>query len=73
MLLDNGYLTDVRTAAAGAVAARHLAPEDVETAGVIGAGMQAELQIEALRSGAALRQAAGLGARHGKGRGLCPG
>ena len=26
LLLDNGYLTDVRTAAAGAVAARHLAP-----------------------------------------------
>ena len=26
VLLDNGYLTDVRTAAAGAVAAKHLAP-----------------------------------------------
>ncbi|MEP4423258.1 MAG: ornithine cyclodeaminase family protein, partial [Nitratireductor sp.] len=35
LLLDNGYLTDVRTAAAGAVAARHLAP-NVHTAGVIG-------------------------------------
>jgi ornithine cyclodeaminase len=48
VLLDNGYLTDVRTAAAGAVAARHLAPANVETLGVIGAGMQAELQVEAL-------------------------
>ena len=48
VLLDNGYLTDVRTAAAGAVAARHLAPQHIETAGVIGAGMQAELQLEAL-------------------------
>jgi ornithine cyclodeaminase len=47
VLLDNGYLTDLRTAAAGAVAARHLAPEVVETAGVIGAGVQARLQIEA--------------------------
>ena len=28
LFLDNGYLTDVRTAAAGAVAARHLAPAD---------------------------------------------
>lgn len=46
VLLDNGYLTDVRTAAAGAVAAKHLAPE-VETAGVIGTGLQARLQIEA--------------------------
>ncbi|GLQ56475.1 cyclodeaminase [Devosia nitrariae] len=48
VLLDNGYLTDVRTAAAGAVAARHLALANVETVGVIGAGVQAELQIEAL-------------------------
>ncbi len=45
--LDNGYLTDLRTAAAGAVAARYLAPATVETAGVIGAGVQARLQIEA--------------------------
>ena len=48
VLLDNGYLTDIRTAAAGAVAARHLAPREVQTAGVLGAGVQAELQIEAL-------------------------
>ena len=47
ILLDNGYLTDVRTAAAGAVAARHLAPDDVETAGVLGAGAQARLQLKA--------------------------
>lgn len=47
VLLDNGYLTDIRTAAAGAVAARHLAPEQVETAGVIGTGLQARLQAEA--------------------------
>jgi len=49
LLLDNGYLTDVRTAAAGAVAARHLAPETVTTAGVLGTGVQARLQIEAAR------------------------
>jgi ornithine cyclodeaminase len=49
LLLDNGYLTDVRTAAAGAVAARHLAPENVDTAGVFGTGVQARLQIEAAR------------------------
>ncbi|MGA7973366.1 MAG: ornithine cyclodeaminase family protein, partial [Pseudolabrys sp.] len=47
LFLDNGYLTDVRTAAAGAVAAKWLAPEKVETAGVIGTGVQARLQIEA--------------------------
>ena len=47
LLLDNGYLTDLRTAAAGAVAARHLAPSRVETAGVIGTGVQARLQLQA--------------------------
>ncbi|MGI9317986.1 MAG: cyclodeaminase [bacterium] len=47
VLLDNGYLTDVRTAAAGAVAARYLAPQQVNTAGVIGSGVQARLQIKA--------------------------
>lgn len=47
LYLDNGYLTDIRTAAAGAVAARHLAPQTVETAGVIGTGVQARLQMRA--------------------------
>jgi len=49
VFLDNGYLTDVRTAAAGAVAARHMAPATVETAGVLGTGVQARLQIAAAR------------------------
>jgi ectoine utilization protein EutC len=49
VLLDNGYLTDVRTGAAGAVAAKWLAPETVETAGVIGAGAQARYQMIALQ------------------------
>lgn len=47
VFLDNGYLTDIRTAAAGAVAARHLAPSEVTTAGVIGTGVQARLQMQA--------------------------
>ena len=49
LLLDNGYLTDIRTAAAGAVAARHLAPNNAETACVIGSGNQASLQLKALQ------------------------
>lgn len=48
LLLDNGYLTAVRTAAAGAVAARHLARADAQRAAVLGAGMQARLQLQAL-------------------------
>jgi len=49
LLLDNGYLTDVRTAAAGAVAAKHLARADASVAAVFGAGVQARLQLEALK------------------------
>jgi ornithine cyclodeaminase len=49
VLLDNGYLTNVRTAAAGAVAAKWLARRDARRAGVLGAGVQAKLQLEALR------------------------
>ncbi len=49
VLLDNGYLTDVRTAAAGAVAADRLARQAIETAGVLGSGLQAHLQIQALK------------------------
>lgn len=48
LLLDNGYITDLRTGAAGGVAARHLAPDRVETVAVIGTGAQARQQIEAL-------------------------
>lgn len=48
LLLDNGYLTDIRTAAAGAVAAKHLARPDSAVAAIFGAGVQAGLQLEAL-------------------------
>ena len=48
LLLDNGYLTDIRTAAAGAVAAKYLARADSGKAAIIGAGRQAQLQLEAL-------------------------
>lgn len=48
LLLDNGYLTDIRTAAAGAVAARHLAREDSKRVCIVGAGTQSRLQLKAL-------------------------
>ena len=48
ILLDNGYLTDLRTGLAGAVAAKYLAPSAVDTVGVIGTGMQARYQVECL-------------------------
>lgn len=49
VLLDNGYLTQVRTAAAGAVAAKYLAPEKADSVGVIGSGVQARFQMAALK------------------------
>ncbi|HEY1709559.1 MAG TPA: hypothetical protein VGG10_14925 [Rhizomicrobium sp.] len=50
ILLDEGHLTNVRTAAAGAMAAKYLAPETVTAIGVLGSGVQARLQAEALKS-----------------------
>ncbi|MEX1249333.1 MAG: cyclodeaminase [Acidimicrobiia bacterium] len=47
-LFDNGYLTDLRTGLAGAVAAKHLAKEGEVVMGIIGAGVQALLQFKAL-------------------------
>lgn len=49
LLLDNGYLTDVRTGAAGAVAADYLARRTITTVGVIGSGVQARHQVRSLR------------------------
>ncbi|MFJ3260745.1 cyclodeaminase [Pseudomonas sp. NPDC086581] len=48
LLLDNGYLTAVRTACAGAVAAKWLAREESRQVALIGAGEQARLQLKAL-------------------------
>ena len=49
-LLDHGFITDQRTGAAGGVAARWLAPERVGVVAVLGTGLQARKQVEALRA-----------------------
>ena len=49
LFLDNGYLTDIRTALAGAAAAKALSRTDSKIIGVIGTGLQARLQLKALR------------------------
>ena len=49
LLLDNGFLTDIRTGAAGAIAADYLAPAAFTTVGVIGSGLQARHQVRCLR------------------------
>ena len=45
VLLDEGHLTDIRTAAAGALAARYFAPTEIKAIGIIGTGVQAKLQL----------------------------
>lgn len=50
ILLDEGYLTDVRTAAAGAVTAKYLAPERVHRIGIFGAGIQGKMQLVYLKT-----------------------
>ena len=49
ILLDEGHLTNVRTAAAGAVAAKYLAPKTVHRIGVFGTGVQGRMQLEYLK------------------------
>ena len=49
ILLDEGYLTNLRTAVAGAVVAKYLAPSRVTAVGVVGAGVQGRMQLDWLR------------------------
>ncbi len=48
VLLDEGYLTDIRTVIASMITLKYLAPATVENLGIIGTGMQAKLQLEYL-------------------------
>jgi len=49
LLHDECWLTDMRTAAAGAVAARYLAPKTVRHIGIVGTGVQARMQLKFLQ------------------------
>jgi ornithine cyclodeaminase len=48
VLGDNGYLTELRTGAAGAIAADLLSRRDSTSVAIVGAGSQARFQLEAL-------------------------
>jgi ornithine cyclodeaminase len=48
LLQDNGYLTEMRTGAAGALATRLLAPASLERVAVLGTGVQARYQVRAI-------------------------
>jgi alanine dehydrogenase len=47
-IMDGTHITNMRTGAAGAVAAKYLSRQDSKTAAFIGAGAQARTQLEAL-------------------------
>jgi len=50
ILLDECYLTDVRTAVAGQVVAKYMAPSEIDCMGVFGSGVQGRMQVEYLKS-----------------------
>ena len=55
-IMDSGEITKLRTAAASAVAARHLARRDALVATIVGCGMQGRIHVDALLAVRPLRQ-----------------
>eukprot|EP01083_Nonionella_stella_P002000 5762_1 len=49
ILLDNGILTELRTSAAGALAAKYFAPKRITNIGIVGTGIQARYQLDMLQ------------------------
>ena len=49
ILNDECYLTDVRTAVAGAICAKYFAPKNINRIGIVGTGVQARMQLQYLK------------------------
>ena len=49
ILQDEAYLTDVRTAVAGAICAKYISPKKVNRIGIVGTGVQGKMQLEYLK------------------------
>ena len=49
LFLDEGYLTHLRTALAGAICAKYLAPQNMQAIGILGVGQQARFQLKILK------------------------
>jgi ornithine cyclodeaminase/alanine dehydrogenase-like protein (mu-crystallin family) len=56
-IMDGGYLTAVRTAAASAVGTKHLANNDARVVGILGAGVQGESHLWAMTEVARVERA----------------
>ena len=50
ILLDDGYLTDLRTAIASALAIQQFGPREIARIGIVGTGTQARIQLNVLKS-----------------------
>ena len=50
ILLDEGFLTNIRTAVAGEIVAKYMAPKEISTIGVFGTGTMARMQVQALQT-----------------------
>ena len=49
LFLDQGYLTHLRTALAGAICAKYFAPKNIQAIGILGSGQQAYYQLKYLK------------------------
>lgn len=56
LLQDDGNLTHLRTAIAGAIVAKYFMPSHVERIGIVGTGIQSQLQLDHLRKWTSCRQ-----------------
>lgn len=50
IIFDQGYLTNIRTAIAGLITAKYLAPKQIYGIGIFGTGHQAKLQLQYLKT-----------------------
>ena len=50
VLMDDGYLTQLRTAVSGSICAKYLAPKSISAIGILGTGQQARMQAEILKN-----------------------
>jgi len=71
LLVDEGHLTDVRTALAGAVAGKYLSIKSANAVGVVGTGVQAELQLRAICDVSGYRKALVWGRDPARAENLC--
>lgn len=71
ILLDEGYLTDLRTAVAGCIAAKYLAPKKISCIGIVGTGAQAYFQLKLLPFATDCRKVLVWGRDSTKARKLC--